>query len=62
MATKLRAIKIPANSPLKFVVMAIEKPADIPEPEMPEVMKQYYRSRGFQCLKMLLLLALVQAR
>jgi hypothetical protein len=27
--------------------MAIEKPADIPEPEMPEVMKQYYRSRGF---------------
>ncbi|QWQ31994.1 FKBP-type peptidyl-prolyl cis-trans isomerase [Candidatus Minimicrobia naudis] len=39
--------KIPANSPLKFVVMAIEKPADIPEPEMPEVMKRYYRSRGF---------------
>ena len=38
--------KIPANSPLKFVVMAIEKPAEIPQPEMPEVMKRYYRSRG----------------
>ena len=39
---KAQGDKIPANSPLKFVVMAIEKPADIPE-----VMKQYYRSRGF---------------
>jgi len=38
--------KIPANSPLKFVVMAIERPAEIPQPEMPEVMKRYYRSRG----------------
>lgn len=38
--------KIPANSPLKFVVMAIEKPAEIPQPEMPEIIKQYYRSRG----------------
>ena len=37
---KAQGDKIPANSPLKFVVMAIEKPADIPEPEMPEVMKQ----------------------
>ena len=44
---KAQGDKIPANSPLKFVVMAIEKPADIPEPEMPEAMKQYYRSRGF---------------
>ena len=44
---KSQGDKIPANSPLKFVVMAIEKPADIPEPEMPEVMNQYYRSRGF---------------
>ena len=44
---KAQGDKIPANSPLKFVVMAIEKPADIPEPEMSEVMKQYYRSRGF---------------
>jgi len=38
--------KIPANSPLKFVIMAIEKPADIPQPEMPEIIKRYYRSRG----------------
>lgn len=38
--------KIPANAPLKFVVMAIEKPAEIPQPEMPEVIKRYYRSRG----------------
>lgn len=44
---KAQGDKIPANSPLKFVVMAIEKPADIPEPEMPEAMRQYYRSRGF---------------
>ena len=44
---KAQGDKIPANSPLKFVVMAIEKPANIPEPEMSEVMKQYYRSRGF---------------
>ncbi len=47
---KAQGDKIPANSPLKFVVIADEKPADIPEPEMPEVMKQYYRSRGL-CLK-----------
>lgn len=32
---KAQGDKIPANSPLKFVVMAIEKPVDIPEPEMP---------------------------
>lgn len=38
--------KIPANAPLKFVVMAIEKPAEIPQPEMPEIIKRYYRSRG----------------
>ena len=38
---KAQGDKTPANSPLKFVVMAVEKPADIPEPEMPEVMKQY---------------------
>ena len=44
---KAQGDKIPANPPLKFVVMAIEKPVDIPEPEMPEVTKQYYRSRGF---------------
>ena len=38
--------KIPANAPLKFVVMAIEKPAEIPQPAMPEIIKRYYRSRG----------------
>ena len=38
--------KIPANAPLKFVIMAIEKPADIPQPEMPEIIKRYYKSRG----------------
>ena len=43
---KSQGDKIPANSPLKFVVMAIEKPAEIPRPEMPEVIKRYYRSRG----------------
>ena len=44
---KAQGDKIPANSPLKFVVMAIEKQANIPEPEMTELMKKYYRSRGF---------------
>lgn len=34
---------IPANTPLKFVVMAIEKPAEIAEPEMPQVIKDYYK-------------------
>ncbi len=29
---------IPPNSPLKFVVMAIEKPAEIPQPEIPEIL------------------------
>lgn len=38
--------KIPANAPLKFVVMAIEKPTEIPQPAMPEIIKRYYRSRG----------------
>ena len=38
--------KIPANAPLKFVIMAIEKPAEIPQPEMPEIIKRYYKSRG----------------
>ncbi len=32
--------KLGWNSPLKFMVMAIEKPADVTK--MPEVMKQYY--------------------
>ena len=59
---KAQGDKIPANSPLKFVVMAIEKPADIPEPEMPGSDETILSIARFQCLKMLLLLALVQAR
>lgn len=32
--------KIPANTPLKFVVMAIDKPAHIAEPEVPPLVKK----------------------
>lgn len=40
---------IPANTPLKFVIMAIEKPADIAKPEVPQVLKDYYkRLYGYQ--------------
>ena len=40
--------KIPANTPLKFVVMAIpslgvEKPAEIPQPETPKIVKDFYK-------------------
>lgn len=38
--------KIPANTPLKFVVMAVEAPADIPQPEVPEAIKTYYKRLG----------------
>ena len=38
--------KIPANTPLKFVVMAIESPETIAQPEIPQVMKEYYRRLG----------------
>lgn len=34
---------IPPNTPLKFIVMAIAKPETIPTPEMPQIMKDYYR-------------------
>lgn len=34
---------IPANTPLKFVVMAIAQPEEIPQPEMPKVLKDYYK-------------------
>jgi len=54
---KAQGDKIPANSPLKFVVMAIEKPAGNARSD--ETILSIAR---FQCLKMLLLLALVQAR
>lgn len=35
--------KIPADTPLKFIVMAIEKPETIPEPQMPDSVKKSYR-------------------
>lgn len=39
--------KIPANTPLKFVVMAIDPPAEIAQPEMPAVLqKQYQQLQG----------------
>lgn len=34
--------KIPANAPLKFVVMAIEPPTQIAEPEMPPLVRKEY--------------------
>ena len=37
--------KIPANTPLKFVVMAIDKPAEIPEPEIPPILEKYYKEQ-----------------
>lgn len=37
--------KIPANTPLKFVVMAIEKPADIAKPEVPSIIKKMYKEK-----------------
>lgn len=43
---KGRGEKIPANTPLKFVIMAVEAPADIPQPAMPDVIKNYYRRLG----------------
>lgn len=41
--------KIPANTPLKFVVMAIPAPEEIPEAEAPQLIKEYYkRTYGFE--------------
>lgn len=34
---------IPANTPLKFIVMAVEQPVRIEEPQIPQVLKDYYR-------------------
>lgn len=34
---------IPPNTPLKFIIMAISAPETIPAPEMPQIMKDYYR-------------------
>lgn len=35
--------KVPANTPLKFVVMAVPKLAEIKEPEMPPLVKKEYQ-------------------
>ena len=35
--------KIPADTPLKFIVMAIPRPEEIPEVEMPQLIKDYYK-------------------
>jgi FKBP-type peptidyl-prolyl cis-trans isomerase len=33
---------IPPNTPLKFIVMAVEKPQEIPQPEIPQILQQGY--------------------
>lgn len=38
--------KIPADTPLKFIVMAIELPAEIEEPAVPEVLKKQQQLYG----------------
>ncbi len=40
--------KIPPNTPLKFVVMIIPTPKEIPQPEMPEELLNYYSQNGLQ--------------
>ena len=40
---KSQGDKIPANTPLKFVVMAIDRPVDIPEPQIPDTLKKWYK-------------------
>ncbi len=37
---------IPANTPLKFVIMAIPQAEELSEPELPQVLKDYYRRQG----------------
>lgn len=39
---------IPANSPLKFIVMAIPEPEQIPPSEVPELVKKEYLKYGVQ--------------
>lgn len=38
---------IPANTPLKFIIMVIPTPEKLPEPEMPKELLQYYQSQGY---------------
>lgn len=42
-----RSEDIPANTPLKFILLAIPTPEKITEPEMPKELIQYYRSQGY---------------
>lgn len=37
---------IPANTPLKFIVMVIPSPENIPMPEVPEALYKYYQRQG----------------
>lgn len=38
---------IPAKTPLKFIVMAIETPTEIPYPEMPQLLRKEYEKYGY---------------
>ncbi len=38
---------IPPNTPLKFIIMVIPKPEEIPEPEMPKELLNYYTTGKF---------------
>ncbi|HEY5695391.1 MAG TPA: FKBP-type peptidyl-prolyl cis-trans isomerase [Candidatus Saccharimonadales bacterium] len=40
--------KIPANSPLKFVIMIIPTPTDIPQPQAPQELIDYYSRNARQ--------------
>jgi hypothetical protein len=40
--------KIPANSPLKFVIMAIPTPEAISEPAVPQDLLDYYQKNNAQ--------------
>lgn len=37
---------IPANTPLKFIVMVVESPEQLEMPEMPKALYDYYRKQG----------------
>jgi hypothetical protein len=40
--------KIPANTPLKFIVMVIPTPEAIKEPAVPQELLQYYQQNSAQ--------------
>lgn len=37
--------KIPANAPLKFIVMVVAQPETISQPEMPQKLKEFYKRK-----------------